>query len=528
MLSILFVENRLDAGIRCKRSIEAEGFTIEHCMDYGSRLAILNYMEQKKPDVVILYDEGETPVFCVDVLLTIRENGYPVSFLLAVKTKTPELVQIALDCDVEWIFSAETEGDMVPRALFRILRRKNALHAEREERIKQSFCEYVTGQRMVPAEEVTSVFQEYLGYRYYQIAVVRILPPYRRRFLLDENNLMVLKGFHILRERLSREGYAMVVKNGMDILLCLVGNTNSLHFQRQELEQYLRDMKEFELTVSSVSAWVSLGRTVQSFLDLPESYQGARRQMGERLLAGKNRLLEYCPPEAPGGSRENGQFWLADVRKTLENAVETFDEQTIHKTLEQLKSNLLSSTSVNGSSLHSIYKSISAIVSRELERNGINPDRHGLEYSAITKEWDYFWDVNDMFGCMESSFFEAVEILRQEEEDALPTPILLAKRYIRSYFDMPLSLQELSDYVGMNENYFSYYFKKNVNMTFKQYQAQLRIRHAKQLLLDKKLSLEDIAESVGYTDVKYFSRVFKQIAKVTPGEYRKKYHIIKD
>ena len=65
-------------------------------------------------------------------------------------------------------------------------------------------------------------------------------------------------------------------------------------------------------------------------------------------------------------------------------------------------------------------------------------------------------------------------------------------------------------------------------MTFKQYQTELRVRYAKQMLLDKNYSLEDIAEAVGYSDVKYFSRVFKQITGTAPGEYRKKYHVLKD
>ena len=80
----------------------------------------------------------------------------------------------------------------------------------------------------------------------------------------------------------------------------------------------------------------------------------------------------------------------------------------------------------------------------------------------------------------------------------------------------------------MNENYFSDYFRKCTKMTFKQYQTDLRIRYSKQMLLDKQYTMEDIAEAVGYNDVKYFSRVFKQVSGISPGEYRKKYHVLKD
>ena len=125
-------------------------------------------------------------------------------------------------------------------------------------------------------------------------------------------------------------------------------------------------------------------------------------------------------------------------------------------------------------------------------------------------------------------YLEALDALRRQEEESVAVPILLAKRYIRSYFNMPLTLGEVSEYVGMNENYFSDYFRKCTKMTFKQYQTDLRIRYSKQMLLDKQYTMEDIAEAVGYNDVKYFSRVFKQVSGISPGENRKKYHGGKD
>lgn len=56
----------------------------------------------------------------------------------------------------------------------------------------------------------------------------------------------------------------------------------------------------------------------------------------------------------------------------------------------------------------------------------------------------------------------------------------------------------------------------------------MRIRHAKQMLLDKQYSLDDISDAVGYKDTKYFSRVFKQKTGLAPGEYRKKHHVMND
>ncbi len=45
---------------------------------------------------------------------------------------------------------------------------------------------------------------------------------------------------------------------------------------------------------------------------------------------------------------------------------------------------------------------------------------------------------------------------------------------------------------------------------------------AKQLLEDDKLSIKDISARVGYVDANYFSRLFKKQTELTPREYREK------
>jgi len=48
-----------------------------------------------------------------------------------------------------------------------------------------------------------------------------------------------------------------------------------------------------------------------------------------------------------------------------------------------------------------------------------------------------------------------------------------------------------------------------------------RVQKAKEILLGTNLKLYEVAEKVGYTDPKYFSRVFKEVTGYLPAEYRK-------
>ena len=55
------------------------------------------------------------------------------------------------------------------------------------------------------------------------------------------------------------------------------------------------------------------------------------------------------------------------------------------------------------------------------------------------------------------------------------------------------------------------------------YLTDLRIGKAKELLSGEDLSVQDVAERVGYQDLKYFSKLFKKVTGVSPSDYKKLY-----
>ena len=103
-------------------------------------------------------------------------------------------------------------------------------------------------------------------------------------------------------------------------------------------------------------------------------------------------------------------------------------------------------------------------------------------------------------------------------------PIRIAKRYIAENYYKPLTLEIVSHETGFNPNYFSSMFKKEVGVNFSEYLIKVRIKNAKEMLLNTEGSVEDISYAVGYSDIKYFSRIFKKYMGVTPTEFRKLYN----
>ena len=88
--------------------------------------------------------------------------------------------------------------------------------------------------------------------------------------------------------------------------------------------------------------------------------------------------------------------------------------------------------------------------------------------------------------------------------------------YIHAHLDRDLSLKELAAIVQMSAHYFSQLFKQSTGITPHQYVIRCRIERAKELLMQRKLTISDVAKVVGFVDQSHFHRHFKRLVGITP------------
>lgn len=94
---------------------------------------------------------------------------------------------------------------------------------------------------------------------------------------------------------------------------------------------------------------------------------------------------------------------------------------------------------------------------------------------------------------------------------------------IESEYMNELSLSSICKKYNYSLPYISKKFKSEVGISFVSYLQKVRIDEGCKLLLDTDKKIIDIANMIGYGDIKFFNSIFKKQLKTTPREFRKAY-----
>ncbi len=103
----------------------------------------------------------------------------------------------------------------------------------------------------------------------------------------------------------------------------------------------------------------------------------------------------------------------------------------------------------------------------------------------------------------------------------LVTAVKHALAHIHAEYREDLTLDALSDTVGISKYYLAREFHRLTGMTVIRYLNALRCEKAKPLLAENVLSMEAVANAVGFSSASYFARVFRTAVGVSPSEYRR-------
>ncbi|MFA1821031.1 helix-turn-helix domain-containing protein [Virgibacillus oceani] len=122
-----------------------------------------------------------------------------------------------------------------------------------------------------------------------------------------------------------------------------------------------------------------------------------------------------------------------------------------------------------------------------------------------------------------------IHLLREEQEkeedlnavsNNLTETIREIANYIKQHPGKPHTIESLSARANLSQRYFSQKFKEIIGHTVKSYIVLSRIKRAEHLLHFTGMTVTEAANALGYNDLHFFSRQFKQYTGKNPSEIR--------
>lgn len=105
----------------------------------------------------------------------------------------------------------------------------------------------------------------------------------------------------------------------------------------------------------------------------------------------------------------------------------------------------------------------------------------------------------------------------------LSEEVLSTVRYMNQHFNERLDMDALAERVYLSHTGLLWKFRQELNTTPSHYLILLRLRYAKQLLLDHDYTINEIAEMCGYSNAYYFTNAFHRYAGMSPTAFRRRY-----
>lgn len=116
---------------------------------------------------------------------------------------------------------------------------------------------------------------------------------------------------------------------------------------------------------------------------------------------------------------------------------------------------------------------------------------------------------------------EKVKTLKERYPNVHPL-VRKSLNFIETEYMKKISQKELAESLGVSQEYLCGLFNREVGETFSKIVKNYRIEEAKKLLLSEEVPREEVPYCVGFSDPKYFNKVFREVAGVTVSEYLRK------
>ena len=157
-----------------------------------------------------------------------------------------------------------------------------------------------------------------------------------------------------------------------------------------------------------------------------------------------------------------------------------------------------------------------------LEESGIHPYRLDRFSNEVAITIEKLKSIEEVDRFIYDTIRRYCELVQEHAYPKLKPIIQLTVEYIKSHLEETITVSETAAQLGVNADYLSSLFRKEMGISFIDFLNRERIQQAAELLTRTDWQIQRIATAVGYNNPSYFTKQFKKVFGQSPMEYRRK------
>ncbi|MFP3322698.1 helix-turn-helix domain-containing protein [Planococcus sp. SIMBA_160] len=360
----------------------------------------------------------------------------------------------------------------------------------------------------------------------YSLMYVTIDQPmsHSRTMKKDEWNTWVLANENIINEMLSDSSRDFWKWRGEDasfwILLCSKTEEEEIAF-KEELNSFSMSMQKNVQKTIPFSNSVAISKPFEDLTFLQTITKDVLALMQYRPVFGNSQIFQqdlYVKTSYESELKNAGELQQA-IQRVIQ-AMERMNEQElkhhIHLFADKLQTLRLSSE------VEFFLQSLSIQLINYIIKFKPRLNNDLLDIQGTVSLLQKSGNIDELRKELEDWLIEVYEKLMHVNKENVHDQVREAKSWITLNLKESITIEKIAGHVYMNPTYFCEYFKNETGETVLDYVTRSRINKARELLLTTNLKIYEIAEQVGYTDTKYFSKLFKKHYGELPSKYKEK------
>ena len=525
MLKVLIVEDEPGICALIKSIIKWESLDLEFVGYASSAMSAIDIFVQTTPDIVIS-DIAMPQMTGLEMIHKIRELGYPTKFIIISGYSNFKFAQQAIHDHVDSYLLKPISSTELNCSLKRIvsdLQKQQDKQNTDQYKQRQSFLSNLMANISTNYKTIDHVNEEF-HYNFkagiFSAGIVHfdINSPNNT----NNQNIFFSNIVSNLSDTLSPYTFDLEISEHAHCIIFIINfPISEINAVKSAFSQNINNMLNQKMLGQEFSMTIGLGKFVDSIMNIQLSVTTAMDAITSRIILGINRVIFSDEFDY---SRIPSKRLISDSEnKELSNILDTFDinnfKSFIRNQVEyDLNTAILYPYKIFdfvNETLHSILAKIA--VEGLVNQSIVDCSSKIISMLEVCSNSEMLKDV---------LCDELITLIQPNKGDSLDCTRLIktALDYINMNYSGKLMLEDVASKVYITPHYFGILFKNTIGTSFSNYLINLRMNEAKVLLNDIKYNVSEISRMVGYSDSKYFGRLFKERIGVSPKEYRKLHH----